>query len=179
MSKVLSLSKSQHHTFSKVCCPSITLIEDQGVAGDAHCGNQVQHRSRVKVDPTAANLRQVHLIHSELLSQLQAKGFNVQPATLGENITTSDIDLLSLPRDTELSIGQTAVIRITGLRNPCSQLDKYQMGLIAAVLAKDSTGKLIRKAGVMGVILKGGVINTGDAISIQLPHAPHYPLERV
>jgi MOSC domain-containing protein YiiM len=179
LSTVLSLSKSDEHNFSKSTCSSLTLIKGEGVDGDAHRGVTVKHRSRVKVDPTQPNLRQVHLVHNELIQELQGKGFNVQAATMGENITTKGIDLLSLPRGTELKIGEEAIIEITGLRNPCKQLDNFQKGLTSAVLDKDDEGNLIRKAGIMAVVLAGGKISAGDPIKITLPSKPHYALERV
>jgi MOSC domain-containing protein YiiM len=179
MPTVVSLSKSQQHTFSKSTCQSITLIQGEGVAGDAHRGVFVKHHSRVKANPCAPNLRQVHLIHHELISELQEKGFNVEAASMGENIMTQGIDLLALPRDTKVNIGQHAVIQITGLRNPCKQLDNYQKGLMTAVLDKDDAGNIIRKAGVMGVVLKGGDIYVGDTIKILFPQKPYLALERV
>lgn len=179
LATVLSLSKSEEHNFSKSVCSTITLIKGEGVEGDAHRGVTVKHRSRVKVDPTQPNLRQVHLIHDELIKELQVKGFNVQASTMGENITTEGIDLLSLPREAELKIGQDAVIKITGLRSPCKQLDSFQKGLTSAVLDKDDEGNLIRKAGIMGVVLVGGNISVGDAIKISFPEKPYFALERV
>ena len=179
MASVYSVSKSEKHTFSKRSCDSITLLKDQGVEGDAHCGVTVKHRSRVKADPSQPNLRQVHLIHYELIEELKAKGFRVDSATMGENITTIGIDLLSLPRHTKLKIGHEAEIEVTGLRNPCSQLDQYQKGLLSAVLDKDDQGNLIRKAGIMSIVTHAGIIKTGDEIAITYPAKPYLPLERV
>lgn len=179
MSTVLSLSKSDKHNFSKSVCSSITLIKGEGVKGDAHRGILVQHRSRVLADPTQPNLRQVHLIQNELIQELQRKGFNVQAATMGENITTQGIDLSSLPRGAELNLGQEVVIQVTGLRNPCKQLDDFQKGLTSAVLDKDDECKVIRKAGIMAIVLVGGEIAVGDTIDITLPAKPHYALARV
>lgn len=179
MGSVLSVSRGESHEFSKQVMDSIDLIEGEGVEGDAHRGVTVKHRSRVKKDPTQPNLRQVHLIHYELIQELQGKGFDVSPATMGENITTSGIDLLALPTGTILTIGSTAAIEVTGLRNPCSQLDTYQKGLTAAVLDRDRTGNLIRKAGIMAVVVKGGRVNVGDNIIVTLPPKPHKSLERV
>ncbi len=176
MPKIVSLSKSAQHSFSKTTCKSLTLIEGEGVEDDAHRGTLVKHRSRVKASPTAPNLRQVHLIHYELIAQLQKSGFDIQAATMGENITTEGIDLLSLPRGTQLEIGENALIQITGLRNPCKQLDNYQQGLTAAVLAKDNKGNLIRKAGIMGIVLRGADISVGDSIKVILPPEPYHPL---
>ena len=179
MACVVSVSKSSSHTFSKEPINEIYLIEGEGVEGDAHKGLTVKHRSRVKADPTQPNLRQVHLIHVELIHELQGKGFQVQPATMGENITTDGIDLLSLPRDTLLRIGHEAVVRVTGLRNPCKQLNTFQEGLMQAVLDKDDEGNLIRKAGIMSVVVSGGPVKPGDSIKIVLPTPPFEKLERV
>lgn len=175
----MSVSKSSQHTFSKQVVDSIRLIEDEGVEGDAHQGITVKHRSRVRVDPAQPNLRQVHLIHHELIQELQEKGFDVHPAIMGENITTSGVDLLSLPTDTILAIGSEAQLKVTGLRNPCAQLDNYQKGLTSAVLDRDEHGNLVRKAGIMSVVIKGGVVQAGDTIEVILPAKPHRPLEQV
>lgn len=177
--KVISVSKSESHTFNKFVCDKITLLKGLGVKGDAHMGKKVKHQSRVAHDPTQPNLRQVHLIHSELFEELSDKGFQVTPGQMGENITTQEIDLLSLPKDTILSIGETAKIQITGLRNPCKQIDSIKKGLMKAVLDKDESGNLIRKSGIMGIVLEEGVINTGDEISIELPTKPFIKLEKV
>jgi MOSC domain-containing protein YiiM len=177
--KVVSVSSSPTHGFSKQLTTSIHLLAGQGVEGDAHCGVTVKHRSRVAKDPTQPNLRQVHLIHEELFEELRAQGFEVHPGQIGENITTRGIDLLALPTGAELRIGQSAVVRITGLRNPCEQLNKFQKGLTAAVLGRTPEGKLVRKAGVMGIVIAGGTVKPGDQIAIKLPAAPHRALERV
>lgn len=179
LSRVISVGKSSVHTFSKEAVDSILLIVGEGVEGDAHKGVTVKHRSRVKADPTQPNLRQVHLIHNELIQELQEKGFDVHPAAMGENITTSGVDLLSLPTDTILAIGSDVKLKVTGLRNPCAQLDNYQKGLTAAVLDRDEDGNIVRKAGIMSVVLKGGVVNVGDAIDVMLPAKPHRSLEPV
>jgi MOSC domain-containing protein YiiM len=142
-------------------------------------GETVKHRSRVRVDPTQPNLRQVHLVHAELHDELKAAGFEVHPGDIGENITTSGIDLLALPTGTVLRIGQTAVLRITGLRNPCTQLDGFQQGLTAAVLDRDAEGRVVRKAGVMSVVVAGGEVVPGDPIAVELPQPPHLPLAPV
>lgn len=176
---VVAVSRSETHTFSKLNQASIELLTGLGVEDDSHLGKTVKHRSRVAVDPTQPNLRQVHLIHSELHEELQAAGFVVSAGQMGENITTRGIDLLSLPTNTKLYIGNTAVIELTGLRNPCAQLDRFQSGLMAAVLGRDEQGKLIRKAGVMGIVVVGGKVNPGDSICIELPPQPHQPLDRV
>jgi MOSC domain-containing protein YiiM len=176
---VTSISLSQRHAFSKDAVVQIQLLAGLGVEGDAHLGVTVQHRSRVAKDPTQPNLRQVHLIHAELFDELAAKGFTVAPGQLGENITTAGIDLLALPVDAELYIGASAIVKITGLRNPCAQLDNFQPGLTAAVLDRAPDGTLIRKAGIMGVVIASGGVRPGDAIRVQLPPQPHRPLERV
>jgi MOSC domain-containing protein YiiM len=176
---VVSVSAHPEHSFSKPNLAQISLLADLGVAGDAHCGKTVKHRSRVAQNPDQPNLRQVHLIHAELFDELSEKGFSVQPGDLGENVTTQGIDLLSLPVGTKLTIGTEAIVELTGLRNPCAQIDNFQKGLLRAVLDRDSEGNLIRKAGVMGIVLKGGDVRPGDAISVELPELPHRPLERV
>lgn len=176
---VISVSKSSTHSFGKKTCDKIILLKGLGVEGDAHMGEKVKHRSRVAKDPNQPNLRQIHLIHSELFDELKEKGFEVVNGELGENITTEGIDLLNLPKDSILAIGKTSKIKITGLRNPCKQLDLRQNGLMKAVLDKDEAGNLIRKAGIMGVVLEGGEIAIGDKIVVELPPKPFVKLERV
>lgn len=176
---VIAVAVHATHAFSKPTVPSITLLEGLGVEGDAHAGVTVKHRSRVKVDPTQPNLRQVHLIHGELLDELVAGGFTVLAGTLGENITTRGVDLLGLPRGALLHIGSYAVVEVTGLRNPCAQLDAYEKGLTAATLGRDAEGGLVRKAGVMAVVRVGGSVTPGDAIRLVLPPFPHEALKPV
>jgi MOSC domain-containing protein YiiM len=139
-------------------------------------GETVKHRSRVRKDPMQPNLRQVHLLHIELFEELRAKGFAVKPADLGENITTEGIDLLALPAGTRLHLGASAVVEVTGLRNPCIQLDHFQQGLMAATVDKDADGNLIRKAGIMSIVITDGEVRPGDAIRVELPDMPHRPL---
>lgn len=170
---------SETHAFSKDGRQSIVLLDGLGVAGDAHCGATVKHRSRVAKDPAQPNLRQVHLIHGELHDELAAQGFPVAPGDMGENITTRELALLELPVGTRLQLGARAVVELTGLRNPCAQLDAFQPGLMRAVLGRDAAGRLVRKAGVMGVVIQGGEVRPGDAIAVSLPQAPHRRLERV
>ena len=176
---VVSVSSDPAHRFSKQQCDSITLIAGIGVEGDAHSGRTVQHRSRVARDPSAPNLRQVHLIHSELFDEVEAKGFAVQPGQLGENVTTIGVDLLSLPTGTVLHLGDRAVVEITGLRNPCSQIDELQHGLMRELVTRDEHGQVTRKAGVMSVVLRSGVVRSGDRIRVELPDEPHRPLQPV
>jgi MOSC domain-containing protein YiiM len=178
MASVVSVSLDRSHRFSKERAGRITLITGEGVEGDAHRGVTVKHRSRVRVDPSQPNLRQVHLIHEELFAELAAKGFTVGPGDIGENITTEGIDLLALPTGARLAIGG-AVIEVTGLRNPCIQLDRFQEGLMQAVLGRDAEGKLVRKAGIMGIVAEGGPVSVGDGIGVELPAEPHRPLEKV
>ena len=177
--QITSLSFSPTHSFSKNTVNSLTLIEGIGVDNDAHAGTTVKHRSRVAADPTQPNLRQVHLIHSELLDELQQSGFNVKAGDMGENITTTGIDLLGLPKDTILKLGAEVELQVTGLRNPCKQLDDFQSGLMAAVLDRDENGELVRKAGVMAIVLKGGKVFVGDEITTVLPSGEFVGLERV
>jgi MOSC domain-containing protein YiiM len=164
---------------SKANCAFMRLIEGLGVEGDVHAGETVKHRSRVARHPSEPNLRQVHLLHDELFEELRAAGFDVGPGRMGENITTAGLDLLGLPTGTRLHIGDTAVVEVTGLRNPCRQLDGIQAGLMAAVLDRDADGNLVRKAGVMGVVLNGGDVRPGDRIGVELPPEPLHPLECV
>ena len=177
--KVVALSKSSTHSMQKFNTSQIKLLKGLGVEGDAHLGETVKHRSRVAKDPSQPNLRQVHLIHQELHHELASKGFEVTPGLMGENITTEGIDLLGLPTDTILTIGKSATVQITGLRNPCHQLDGIQKGLMKAVLDRDAEGKLVRKAGIMGIVLADGQIEVGDVIRVHLPVEPHKPLQRV
>ncbi|MBB4005868.1 MOSC domain-containing protein [Allorhizobium taibaishanense] len=179
MSKVEAVSRAEAHQFSKPVLAEIMLLAGLGVEGDAHLGVTVQHRSRVAKDPSQPNLRQVHLIHSELLEELAGKGFAVRAGDLGENILTLGVDLLGLPEGARLHIGATAVIEVTGLRNPCKQINDFQPGLMQAVLDRDAGGGLIRKAGVMAVVINGGPVRSGDAIRVELPSEPHQPLSPV
>jgi hypothetical protein len=170
---VIAVSRSSTHSFSKTTRGRIRLLTGLGVEGDAHMGVTVRHRSRVARDPNQPNLRQVHLIHAELFDELQTAGFSVSVGQAGENITTRGIDLLGLPTGTRLHLGDTAVVEVTGLRNPCVQLDRFQPGLMAAVLGRDEQGRLIRKAGIMGVVLTDGDVRPGDPVRVELPPEPH------
>jgi MOSC domain-containing protein YiiM len=158
---------------------TIRLVAGVGVEGDAHLGETVKHRSRVRKDPLAPNLRQVHLLHEELFAELRQRGFDVSPGAIGENVTTRGIDLLALPTGTRLRLGVDAVVELTGLRNPCSQLDDFQPGLMGAVLARDVAGRLVRKSGVMAIVLAGGDVRPGDTIAAELPNGEPRPLEPV
>ncbi len=173
---VVSVAASSRHTFSKRPQSAVTLLAGRGVAGDAHEGETVQHRSRVRRDPGQANLRQVHLVHAELHEELAEAGFVVRPGDIGENITTRGVDLLNLPRSTLLHLGDSAVVEVTGLRNPCRQLDRFQSGLTKATLARDDDGTLVRKAGIMAVVIRGGEVRRGDDLRVELPAPPHLPL---
>lgn len=177
--KVTAVSRSASHTFSKGNESAIRLVEGLGVADDAHAGTTVKHRSRVARDPNQPNLRQVHLIHAELHDELRGAGFNVAAGQMGENVTTQGVDLLGLPTGTRLRLGDEAIVEVTGLRNPCAQLDGFQKGLMAATLDRDAEGNLIRKAGIMGVVIAGGQVCPGDTITVELPQGPHTPLAPV
>ncbi len=176
---VQAVSRSAAHSMTKGNHPVIRLVEGLGVEGDAHAGATVKHRSRVARDPEQPNLRQVHLIHAELHEELRTCGLVVAAGQMGENITTQGVDLLALPARTRLRLGTEAVVEITGLRNPCAQLNGIQPGLMAAVLDRDEEGNLIRKAGVMAVVVAGGSVRPGDAVTVELPPSPHHPLEPV
>lgn len=177
--RVVAVSRSATHTLSKPTEPEIRLLEGLGVEGDAHAGVTVKHRSRVARDPSQPNLRQVHLIHAELFDELRSGGFAIEPGEMGENVTTSGLDLLGLPTGTRLRLGDEAVVEVTGLRNPCAQLDEIQPGLMKATLDRDAEGNLIRKAGVMAVVITGGAIRPDDPIEVMLPAEPHTPLAPV
>ena len=176
---VVATSRSAAHTVSKPRTDGIRLLAGLGVEGDAHLGETVRHRSRVARDPAASNLRQVHLIHAELHDELREMGFAVSPGELGENVTTRGIDLLALPAGTLLALGGSAVVEVTGLRNPCIQLDGIRPGLMAATLDSDEDGRLVRKAGVMGIVRAGGEVRPGDGIRVERPQGPPRPLEPV
>lgn len=174
--RVVAVNRSASHTMAKPNQPSIRLEVGLGVSGDAHQGVTVKHRSRVAKDPTQPNYRQVHLIHAELLDELDAAGFKIAPGQMGENVLTRGIDLLALPTGARIHLGETAEVELTGLRNPCVQLDGLQPGLMKATLDRDADGALVRKAGVMGIVLAAGEIRPGDPIRIELPQAPHRKL---
>jgi MOSC domain-containing protein YiiM len=176
---VAAVSRSAKHTLVKSNQDSILLLPGLGVDGDAHQGARVKHRSRVARDPRQPNLRQVHLIHAELHKELHAAGFAVAAGQMGENITTRGVALLGLPTGARLCLGDAAVVEITGLRNPCAQLDRIQPGLMAATLGRDEHGNLVRKAGIMGVVIAGGEVRPGDPIRVELPPQPHRPLAPV
>ncbi len=176
---VAAVSRSPTHTMSKPIADSIRLVAGLGVESDAHQGATVKHRSRVARNPQTPNLRQVHLIHAELFEELRSRGFTVSAGMMGENVTTAGIDLLALPTGTRLHLGGDAVVEVTGLRNPCRQLDSLQIGLMAATLDRDRDGKLIRKAGIMAIVVSGGIVRQGDPIQAELPPRPHRVLAPV
>lgn len=175
---VVSVSRDELHRFSKVPSESIELVTGLGVRGDAHAGTLVQHRSRVRRDPNQANLRQVHLIQGSLLEEARAAGHDVGPGSLGENVLTGDLDLLALPEGTRLRLGE-AVVRLTGLRNPCRQIDEHARGLLKVVVRRVDGKGIVRRAGVMGVVEHDGTVRPGDPISVELPEPPHLPLAPV
>jgi len=176
---VVAVSAKAKHGVDKANRDVVRLIAGEGIEGDAHCGVTVKHRSRWRKDPTQPNIRQVHLLHAELHEELAAKGFAVTPGLMGENITTRGVDLLGLPRGAIVRLGAQAVVEVAGLRNPCYQLDELQPGLMAACLEKTADGELIRKAGVMSIVLTGGEVRAGDRIAVELPGGPHEALKPV
>lgn len=176
---VEAVCRDAAHRFSKPACEAIRLLAGLGVEGDAHNGRTVRHRSRVARDPTQPNLRQVHLIHAELHDELRDMGFDIVAGEMGENVTTRGLDLLGLPSGARLRLGAEAMVEVTGLRNPCAQLDRFRPGLMAAVLGRDADGRLLRKAGVMAVVLEGGEVRPGDPVHILLPPGPPRGLEVV
>ena len=175
---VEAVATDDAHRFSKRLRPAVTLVAGFGIEGDVHAGSTIQHRSRAK-HPPRPNLRQVHLVHAELLDELADRGFQVGPGSIGENVLTRGVDLLALPTGTRLQLGSEAVVEVTGLRHPCRQLDRYQKGLMAAVLDREEDGRLLRKAGVMSVVVAGGVVRPGDPIEVRLPAGEHRRLEPV
>lgn len=177
--KVICVAAHSRHAFSKTPAEQIHVLQGLGVEGDAHCGVTVKHRSRVAANPDQPNLRQVHLFAAEMLDELSERGFSVQPADLAENITTRGIDLIDLPLGTCLQIGESLRLEVTGLRNPCKQIENFQKGLMQAVLSHDEEGKLLLRAGVMAIVLEGGIARIGDKISVDLPPLPHRKLERI
>jgi MOSC domain-containing protein YiiM len=176
--RVSAVSRASDHGLHKRGAEAIRLLPGLGVEGDAHAGRTVQHLSRMRRDPSQPNLRQVHLIHAELHDELRERGFEVGPGDMGENVTTRGIELLDLPVGSRLTLGDQAVVEITGLRNPCVQLDRFQPGLLDAVLDRDGHGELVRLAGIMGVVATGGEVRPGDPITVELP-AERRPLEPV
>jgi MOSC domain-containing protein YiiM len=176
---VTAVSRSPRHTLTKPNQAWIRLVAGLGVDGDAHQGVTVKHRSRVARDPNQPNLRQVHLIHAELHDELRAAGFDVCAGEMGENITTRGFDLLALATGTHLHLGETVILEVTGLRNPCAQLDRIRPGMMAATLDRDPHGNLIRKAGIMAVVLAGGEVRSGDRIRVEPPPPPHRALAPV
>lgn len=176
---VVGVASSSGHTFSKSAQASIRIRKGLGVQGDAHAGETVQHLARIARDPDQPNLRQVHLIHAELFGELTEQGFTVGPGDMGENVTTRGLPLLELPRGTRLRFGASAIVELTGLRNPCYKLDDLQPGLMAAVLGRDANGNLVRKAGVMAVVVADGTIRPEDDVIVTLPDGPRVPLSVV
>ncbi|MFJ4677629.1 MULTISPECIES: MOSC domain-containing protein [unclassified Kitasatospora] len=176
---MVAVSSSGEYSFTKPNRDGIRLLAGLGVEGDVHAGVTVRHRSRVAQDPTQPNLRQVHLMHAELFEELAQAGYTVGPGQLGENVTTRGVDLLGLPVGTLLRLGAEAVVEVTGLRNPCGQIDRFRHGLLKQVVGRDETGAVVRRAGVMGVVRSGGEIRPGDPVTVTLPPEPHRPLERV
>lgn len=176
---VTSVGRSPRHGVGKPAQERIRLVEGRGVEGDAHFGERVKHRSRARYNPGLPNLRQVHLIHAELHEELRTAGFDVSAGEMGENVTTRGLDLLALPTGTRLALGDQAVVELTGLRNPCEQLEEIQEGLMEATLDRDADGELVRKSGVMGIVVRGGEVRAGDAVEVTLPDGEHEALRPV
>jgi MOSC domain-containing protein YiiM len=177
--EVVATCKSGSHSFRKGPCASINLVAGLGVEGDAHAGATVQNRYLARKNPAAPNRRQVHLFSAELLMQLSAVQDRIEPGSLGENITVRGVDLSALPRGTRLAIGATAILELTGLRDPCKQLDKFRRGLMKALLVRDAKGKITSKAGVMTIVITSGEVTPGDPCTVELPSTPHVPLEAI
>lgn len=173
---IAAVSRDDKHRFSKPVVAGIRLVAGHGVEGDSHAGATTQHRYLIRTDPARANLTQVHLLRSELLTELAAEGFEVSPGQLGENITTTGIDLPALPLGTRLHLGAEAVVEVTGMRDPCSMIDKFQSGLKSALKHPDAAGRIVRKAGIMGIVLVSGEVAPGDDLRVELPAGAHQPL---
>ena len=176
---VVAVSRDGHHRFSKDVVAEVELVAGLGVRGDAHAGATVQHLGRVAADPDQPNLRQVHLLSVELHAEMGAQGSAVGPGELGENVTTRGVDLHGLPRGALLHLGGEAVVEVTGLRDPCAQIDAFRPGLLRAVVRRDADGAVVRRAGIMGVVQRGGVVRAGDGVDVVLPSGTHHTLERV
>ena len=176
---VIAVARDDAHRFSKPLREEITLVAGHGVEGDAHAGPTMIRRVRYRPTETLPNLRQVHLIHHELFDEIAAEGFAVAPGQLGENVTTRGVDLLALPRGTRIRLGDDAEVEITGLRNPCKQINAFQAGLMKRLLARGPDGQVVRLVGVMAIVLSDGVVRTGDALSITLPEGEHEALRPV
>lgn len=172
---VVSVARDDAHRFTKPVRDEIRLIAGHGIEGDAHAGATVRRRSRFRGTWTEPNVRQVHLLQRELLDELAVEGHEVAPGELGENVTTDGIDLLALPRGTRIRLGDSAEVELTGLRNPCVQIERFQPGLMKRLIRRDAAGTH-RRAGVMAVVVEGGVVRAGDAISVELPAPPHETL---
>lgn len=177
--KITAVSSNGTYSFTKPNRESITLLAGFGVEGDVHGGATVKHRFRMRKDPSQPNLRQVHLMHAELFEELRAAGFEVRAGELGENVTTLGVDLLGLSVGTRLHLGDEAVVEVTGLRNPCTQIDHFRKGLLKEVVGRGPTGAARFKSGIMGIVATGGVIRPGDTVGIEPPNGPHRPLDIV
>ncbi|MBF4603368.1 MOSC domain-containing protein [Curtobacterium sp. VKM Ac-2884] len=177
--RVIAVSRDSAHRFSKPVVDEVTLVEGWGIEGDAHAGTTVQHRSRVARDPSQPNLRQVHLLHAEVFDEVADAGYHLEPGQMGENVTTRGVDLLGLPTGTVLHLGDQARVRVTGLRNPCQQINGFEPGLLREVLGRDEDGAVVRKGGVMSVVVTGGVVRTGDRIRVELPIGEQQALQPV
>ena len=176
---VVAVSRSDSHSFSKQNQESIELVAAYGIEGDVHAGATIKHRSRLAKEGDQPNIRQVHLLHTEIFEELKEQGYEVLPGELGENITTKGLDILAMPKGTRLHIGSSAIVELTGLRNPCGQIDDFQKGLKDALLDHDAEGNLIRKSGVMSIVIASGDVVPGDPIRVELPPLPHERMERV
>lgn len=122
--RVVGLAGERLHRFSKSARESLVLLKGLGAGGDVHAGPFVRHRYLARLQPKMANLRQVHLIPSELFEALRVDGYALRAGDLGENILTAGLDLEALPLGTILKLGAQATIELTGLRTPCVLIDR-------------------------------------------------------
>ena len=157
MAAVVGLSIDDGHHFSKRAVERVTMVAGVGIEGDVHAGPLVQHRSRVRVDPNQPNLRQVHLIDDAVFAVAASAGFEIDHGDLGENVTVSGLDVHGLAVGTMLRLGESAFVAVTGLRNPCGQINGLRPGLLD-VLRRADGGDIVRRAGIMGVVVRGGEV---------------------
>lgn len=176
---VESVHRSESHDFTKATVEEVVLVAGVGIEGDAHAGATVQHVSRKKKDADRPNLRQVHLVSAELHEELVADGFDLDHGGFGENLVTRGIALGDLPVGTTLALGDDAIIVLTGLRDPCAQIDRHREGLRAAVAFDPGEGPKLFRDGAMAMVVRGGVVRTGDPIGVALPPEPHHPMRKV
>jgi len=176
--RVVGLARDGRNGFSKSAMDTICLIQGQGVEGDAHSGPFVRHRYLARRQPRLPNLRQVHLIPSELFEALRNAGYDLHPGDLGDNIATAGLDLETLPMGALLDLGSEACIELTGLRTPCVLIDRFRTGLKRQMVCSEPVAPRFR-CGVMSIVRTGGRLAVGDPIRVRLPPKPWTDLPAV